>query len=269
MWQAVFRLTFYCNRGNWLLSSKIESPSKQRGRELLYRSIANKNVSTNSLELNTFHRKIFFVFIVRFVWIFLKHKLDEDAYGVCVLIFSEPRAFAQQALTPREQMPVNTKFQPSRLENERLLLIQIHHHSLLSSINHLFFFLPLLWQQSEPCLEAKQLRRLCHRYVCRVPRSLWKCAKFLMRLPASPHLHRLARLTDMLAGYRCWPVVPLFEMCSLCFSLQGSCDRIISPDAHSPGKMCEKIRLKGFTASWGTFFHSWNLHRKKNEDLLH
>lgn len=66
------------------------------------------------------------------------------------------------------------------------------------------------------------------------------CQVFDASLLAFPYLHHLTRLTDMLAGYRCWPVVPLFEMCSLCFSLQGKCDSLISLDAHSPGKICEK-----------------------------
>lgn len=37
-------------------------------------------------------------------------------------------------------------------------------------------------------------------------------------------------------GYHCWPVVPLFEMCSPRLSLEGNGDGLISPDAHSPGK---------------------------------
>lgn len=55
-----------------------------------------------------------------------------------------------------------------------------------------------------------------------------------------PHPRQLPRLMEMLAAYRCWPVVLLFEMCSLYFSLEGNGDRLISPDAHSPGKKDKK-----------------------------
>lgn len=33
---------------------------------------------------------------------------------------------------------------------------------------------------------------------------------------------------EMLAGYRCWPVEPLFEMCALFFSLKGNVT-VLSP----------------------------------------
>lgn len=88
-----------------------------------------------------------------------------------------------------------------------------------------------------------------------------------------PHPRQLPRLMEMLAAYRCWPVVLLFEMCSLYFSLEGNGDRLISPDAHSPGKKDKKKkikkkrarekRLKRFAASLSTFLQSWNPHWKK------
>ena len=140
------------------------------------------------------------------------------------------------------------------------------HHLLLSSINHLFS--SPLWQQSDSCLDAKQLRWLCHRYSCWVPSFLWKKAKFLMRLPAFFHFHRLSRLTETLASYRCWPVVLLFEMCSPCFCLHGDCDRLISPDAHSPGIKEKKKGLKGFAASLSAFCQSWNPHTTKKSISL-
>ncbi|KAK5889514.1 hypothetical protein CesoFtcFv8_015511 [Champsocephalus esox] len=54
---------------------------------------------------------------------------------------------------------------------------------------------------------------------------------------------------EMLAGYRCWPVSPLFEMCSPCFGLQGDGDRLISPDAHSPGKKRQRIEREAEEAA--------------------
>lgn len=60
-------------------------------------------------------------------------------------------------------------------------------------------------------------------------------------------------------GYRCWPVVPLFEMCSPRLSLEGSGDRLISPGAHSPGKegnikkKKKEGRPKELAASLSTF----------------
>lgn len=120
--------------------------------------------------------------------------------------------------------------------------IQILHCSLLRSINHLFFFFFLCTDlRSDSRLETKLLLGLRHRQVCRVPRFLWKYARFLMPLSPLPPTSTVSpRLMEMLASYRCWPVVPLFETCSPCFSLEGNGDRLISPDAHSPGKKGEK-----------------------------
>lgn len=139
-------------------------------------------------------------------------------------------------------------------------LIQIHHHSPLSSINHRpFFFFPLsssLRQQSESRSGSKTITRALSQIGPPSASAPVKvCQIFDGSLPPSlppptpPPF--LPRLMEMLAGYRCWPVVPLFEMCSPCFSLEGSGDRLISPDAHSPGKKGrrrkkkKKKRLKG------------------------
>lgn len=120
--------------------------------------------------------------------------------------------------------------------------IQILHCSLFRSINHLFFCFFLCTDlRSDSRLETKLLLGLRHRQVCRVPRFLWKYARFLMPLSPLPPTSTVSpRLMEMLASYRCWPVVPLFETCSPCFSLEGNGDRLISPDAHSPGKKGEK-----------------------------
>lgn len=103
------------------------------------------------------------------------------------------------------------------------------------------FFLPL---QTDSPFETKQLLGLCHSHI-RVRQFLRKYARFLMPLsPSSPHPNHPSppRFMEMLASYRSWPVVPLFEMCTLFFSLLGNGDRLISPDAHSPGKKGKNIK---------------------------
>lgn len=135
-------------------------------------------------------------------------------------------------------------------------------HYLVPSV--IFFFLPLLWQQSEPCLEAKQLRRLCHRYVCRVPQLLWKCAKFLMRLSLlSP------TSTTSPVSRTCWLAIAVGQSshCLRCAPCASVCRETVTAlsllTLTHLEKYVKKIRLKGFTASSGTFLHSWSLHRKK------
>lgn len=110
------------------------------------------------------------------------------------------------------------------------------HISLLLLINHVFFV-------ARSTLERKQLLRLCDSRVCRVPGCLWKCARFLMPTPPpwTPPSPTPSRLMEMLAGYRCRPVAPLFEMCTPFFSLKGNVS-LISPEAPSPGKKGNKMK---------------------------
>lgn len=169
-------------------------------------------------------------------------------------------------------MSVNMKF---NLQSVMKPLIQIHHHSLLSSINHLFFlFFPSALTTKWTSFGSKTITRALSQIglpSASVPVKV--CQVFDASLPAPPqHIPRTpSRLMEMLAGYRCWPVVPLFEMCSLCFSLEGNGDRLISPDAHSPGKKEKKGKRRGWRGSrlhWAPFLQSWNPHWKKKKKSI-
>lgn len=147
---------------------------------------------------------------------------------------------------------------------------QKHHHPRLTSINHPFS--SLLWKQSESCLEAKTIRPALSQILLLSGLDPLKASP-VFDAPPPKHTHKhshqrfLSPLMVMLAGYRCWPVVLLFEMCSPRFSLQGNCDRLISPNAHSPGEIEKTISQ----LLWKTYSSAATHTRKLSifENLLH
>lgn len=113
---------------------------------------------------------------------------------------------------------------------------------LFTTINHLFCFFFFIWHTDWECFsfwKPKQLLGSVSHTGLLSARLLVKVCQVFLK-PLSPLLPAPASSPVVSwrcwPGYRCWPVVPLFEMCSPRLSLEGNGDELISPEAHSPGK---------------------------------
>lgn len=152
-------------------------------------------------------------------------------------------------------------------------LIQIHHHSLLSSINHLlFFFLPLC-ADNKMNLVWKQ-----NNYSGSVTDRSAECLSSCESMPG--FLMRLSLLSPPLASpaspvsWRCWPAIAVGQSsrclrCAPCASVWKETVTGLSPLTLTHLEKREKKkkkreRLKGFAAPLSTFLQSWNPHSKKN-----
>lgn len=95
--------------------------------------------------------------------------------------------------------------------------------------------------------------------------SVWLPVKVSQVSDVSPLSPPPPRLTVMLAGYRCRPVVLQLEMCSPRLSLLGNCDRLISPHANSPEEEVEEILgWKLFQLLLSASSNNWNqMHTNK------
>lgn len=115
----------------------------------------------------------------------------------------------------------------------------------------------LVWKQNNYAGSVTDTSAECLSCCESVP-SFW-CVSPCFPLPPPPHLsHGHVGWLSLLASRpTVWDVLPVLQSAGKLWQ------PYLSWRSLTWKNMWKKIRLKGFTASSGTFLHSWSLHRKK------